>query len=199
MTWVATAIAGAGLVAKGVAAAGKGFAAKGFDSSQAADAAGRIKLEREALLRKETLNQIQSTRSQYALATENILNQVGESSGQSSSNLLKIFREREMLSQKTGGLASVGVLDTMTSESRGSVREGHERIMDKLSLQQKGAYEDMRSRLVGIDISRERSLAGIQERFDARISEIGAMPDTFWEGALGYSDFRIKGREDLYG
>lgn len=199
MTWVATAIAGVGLFAKGVGAIGKGYAAEGFDSSQAVDAAERIKLEREALLRRETQNQIQSTRSQYALATENILNQLDESSGQSSSNLLKIFREREMLSQKTGGLASVGVLDTMTSESKGSVREGHERTLDKLSLQQKGVYEDMRSGLTGIDISRERSLAGIQERFDARISEIGAMPDTFWEGAFGYSDFRIKGREDLYG
>ena len=185
--WAAIATLG-GAAVKTVGAYQSGKAAKAFDSKKAEELAEEIRDKEEALLRKETASKLRSAKSQYELATESISNQVTDTNLAVSDSLLKTFSEQSYLSQK-GGFAGSGQLDTMTSDSYRSARKIGESAIDKLAIQQKGSYESMVSTLTGVDIFKEKSLAAIGERFDARIAEIAATPDTFFEGIFG-SDYK---------
>ena len=192
MSFIATAAAAVtvgGAAVKTIGAYKSGKAAEKFDSKQAEKLAEEVRDKEEALLRKETASKIRSAKSQYELATESISNQVMDTNLAVSDSLLKTFSEQSYLSQK-GGFAGSGQLDTMTSDSYRSARKKGESAIDKLAIQQKGSYEKMVSTLTGVDIFKEKSLAAIGERFDARIAEIAATPDTFWEGIFG-SDYEI--------
>jgi len=184
---LATLAAGAtllGMGAKAIGALGRGFSAGGADTKKAASAAEKIKADQEALLRRET-------ESQFSLATQNMLRETQAVNLGARESLMKTFREKGSLIKQTGGIANIGEIEAVTSEAYASTRGRNKYALDKIGSQYSGT-------ITGIDIARERSLAGINERFNARIAEIGQIPDTFWEGMFG-SNQQISGRSDLYG
>ena len=186
---LATLAAGAtllGMGAKAIGALGRGWSASqaGADTKKAASAAEKIKADQEALLRRET-------ESQFSLATQNMLRETQAVNLGARESLMKTFREKGSLIKQTGGIANIGEIEAVTSEAYASTRGQNKYALDKIGSQYSGT-------ITGIDIARERSLAGINERFNARIAEIGQIPDTFWEGMFG-SNQQISGRSDLYG
>ena len=64
--------------------------------------------------------------------------------------------------------------------------------MNELELKSKGASSDYINTIEGINISKEKDLAAINQRFTQRLGEIGQTADTFMEGIFG-SDNKIKG------
>ena len=64
--------------------------------------------------------------------------------------------------------------------------------MDDLELKSKGVSSDYINTIEGINISKEKDLAAINQRFTQRLGEIGGTADTFMEGIFG-SDNSIKG------
>ena len=121
---------------------------------------------------------------------EGLTNQVGQIGSKGNTDLFSAALNKDTLSKRSG-FASSGEVESSFRDMTTSVRSGVESNMEDLALKSKSSASDYMSTIEGVSISKERSLAAINERFTQRLGEIAATADTFREGIFG-SDNKIK-------
>lgn len=194
MSWLVTAAAGASLFGTGLKAVGAGI--KGFNASNAdtlgqAENAEQIRKDEIALSNRTSNLNLKKNKTAFELAMESITNQVGDVSAQGTKSLLEISESHGNIIEK-GGFAGSSQADQTIVDAKGDVRSSVSRSMSDLELKSKGASADYINTIESINISKEKDLAAINQRFTQRLGEIGGTADTFMEGIFG-SDNKIKG------
>lgn len=191
LVWGAAATV-AGAAVKTIGAGVKGYQAHkaGKDTAAQAENAEQIRQDEIALANRESALTLNKNKSAFQLTMEGLTNQVGQIGSKGNTDLFSAALNKDTLSKRSG-FASSGEVESSFRDMTTSVRSGVESNMEDLALKSKSSASDYMSTIEGVSISKEKSLAAINERFTQRIGEIGATADTFKEGIFG-SDNKIK-------
>tara|TARA_R110002074_G_scaffold239374_2_gene411179 strand:- start:904 stop:1500 length:597 start_codon:yes stop_codon:yes gene_type:complete len=191
MSWIVAGIAIAGATVKTIGAGVNAYNANKTDTLGQAKNAEQIRSDEIALSRRTTDLSLKKNKTAFELAMESITNQVGDVSAQGTKSFVDIGKGQGDIIEK-GGFAGSGQADEFLVDAKTDVRSAVDRSMSDLELKSKGASADYMNTIEGVNISREKDLAAINQRFTQRLGEIGSVADTGMEGIFG-SDNSIKG------
>ena len=186
--------AAATVAAVGVKAVGAGvnaYNAENTDTLGQAKNAEQIRSDEIALSGRTTDLSLKKNKTAFELAMESITNQAGDVSAQGTKSFVDIGKGQGNIIEK-GGFAGSGQADEFLVDAKTDVRSAVDRSMSDLELKSKGASADYMNTIEGVNISREKDLAAINQRFTQRLGEIGSTADSWSEGIFG-SNNSIKG------
>ena len=186
--------AAATVVGAGVKAVGAGinaYNAENTDTLGQAKNAEQIRSDEIALSGRTTDLSLKKNKTAFELAMESITNQAGDVSAQGTKSFVDIGKGQENIIRK-GNFAGSSQADEFLVDAKTDVRSAVDRSMSDLELKSKGASADYMNTIEGVNISREKDLAAINQRFTQRLGEIGSTADSWSEGIFG-SNNKIKG------
>lgn len=188
---IAAGITIAGGVAAGAGAIKRGAEAKKKDTLEAAKAAELIKSEQLALQDRETKNAKFRELSKLERVTDNIRNDVQATNMDASNTLFTNFVESTN-TESRAGFAGGGTASDLFTDASTNLREKVDIQSQKIENTKGGIVDDFSIGTESISIADAKGRADIEQRFQARLGEIGSVADTFWEGVFG-SDNEIEG------
>lgn len=170
MSWIATTLAVAsfgmdlyGRHKKGKTAAGQDISGMKKAATGVKDAETKSAWEEYSIQKQQQFDDIQGN--------------VMASADESSKSLMKAFLEQSTLAEGTG-FAGSGAVDTAIATSKKDIRERHSGVIESL---EKGYTYTSRA----MDLSQQKSLAQIEQRFQSKLDEISSINSTYSEGFWG--------------